>query len=575
MEKLTPHNIMVMLLSLGILLGVARTLGELAQRFHQPAVVGELLAGVLLGPTVLGTIYPELNLFLFPINGANAIALDAISNLSIVLFLMVAGIEVDLSTIWKQGKIGLKVGITSIMVPFVFAFITAWFFPTIFGKELQVNNFLFALFIATAISISALPIIAKTLMDMNLYRSDLGMVVVSAAIFNDIIGWIVFAVVLGLMENNPDGANGGNNIFLTVLLILSFAGIVLTFGRWLIHKLLPFVQAYTRWPGGELSFAIVLALLGAAFTEWIGIHAIFGAFLVGAAIGDSSHLREHTRVIIDNFVSFIFAPFFFASIGLKINFISYFDFSLVLTVLAVACIFKTVGGTLGAIWGKMSYRESSAVGFGMVSVGAMGIIVGLLALEAGIINNRLFVALVIMAIITSMMSGPAMRLILNPVKSWKLQDALFSKLFIRELKALSRREAINEMVEMVCREFSLDQDKVGYVVWKREKALSTGIGKGVALPHARIKGLAYPLVSVGISDTGIDFDAPDGKPANVIFLVLTPENAPESQLTIVSEIAKLFRNQTILQNVLKTRTFTDFLALIKSQSAPKVSDTTI
>jgi hypothetical protein len=119
-----------------------------------------------------------------------------------------------------------------------------------------------------------------------------------------------------------------------------------------------------------------------------------------------------------------------------------------------------------------------AVGFAMNSRGAMEIILGLLALEAGIINNRLFVALVIMAIITSMMSGPAMRLILNPVKSWKLQDALFSKLFIRELKALSRREAINEMVEIVCREFSLEQDKVGYVVWKREKALSTGIGKG-------------------------------------------------------------------------------------------------
>ncbi|MBF0302903.1 MAG: cation:proton antiporter, partial [Desulfamplus sp.] len=101
---MTPDNITLMLLSLGILLGAARTLGELAQRFHQPAVVGELLAGVLLGPTVLGTIAPALNLFLFPPNGPNAIALDAISNLAIVLFLMVAGIEVDLSTIWKQGR---------------------------------------------------------------------------------------------------------------------------------------------------------------------------------------------------------------------------------------------------------------------------------------------------------------------------------------------------------------------------------------------------------------------------------------------------------------------------------------
>ncbi|MBF0572723.1 MAG: cation:proton antiporter [Desulfamplus sp.] len=571
MEKLTPHNIMLMLLSLGILLGVARTLGELAQRFHQPAVAGELLAGVLLGPTVLGTIYPDLSLFLFPKNGSNAIALDAISTLAIVLFLMVAGIEVDLSTIWKQGKVGLKVGITTIVIPFVVGFTSAWFFSEQFGRELSINEFTFALFLATAMSISALPVIAKTLMDMDLYRSDLGMVVISAAIFNDIVGWIVFAVVLGLMG----GGNGNNHIVLTIFLTLTFAGSMLTVGRWLIDKSLPFVQAYTKWPGGELSFALILALLGSAFTEWIGIHAIFGAFLVGAAIGDSSHLRERTRVTIANFISFIFAPVFFASIGLKVNFFEHFDLTLTLLVFIVASLCKLVGGIVGARWGGMALRDSWAVGFAMNSRGAMEIILGLLALEAGIINNRLFVALVIMAIITSMMSGPAMRLMLKPVKSWKLQDALFSKLFIRELKALSRREAINEMVEIVCREFSLEQDKVGSVVWKREKALSTGIGKGVALPHARIRGLAYPLVSVGISDAGIDFDAPDGKPANVIFLVLTPDNAPESQLTIVSEIARLFRNQTILQNVLKTRTFTDFLALIKSQSAPKTSDTTI
>lgn len=565
---------MLMLLSLGILLGVARTLGELAQRFHQPAVAGELLAGIVLGPTVLGSISPKLSLFLFPPNGPNAIALDAISTLAIVLFLMVAGIEVDLSTIWKQGKIGLKVGITSIIIPFVFGFITAWILPQQLGRELHVNQFTFALFLATAMSISALPVIAKTLMDMDLYRSDLGMVVVSAAIFNDIVGWIVFAIVLGLMGDGSGGDNpeGGSHIILTIAMTIAFAGTMLTVGRWLIDKLLPFVQAYTRWPGGELSFALVLALLGAAFTEWIGIHAIFGAFLVGAAIGDSSHLRERTRVTIGNFISFIFAPVFFASIGLKVNFLENLDILLVLLILVIACLCKLAGGILGARWGGMAVRDSWAIGFAMNSRGAMEIILGLLALEYGIINQRLFVALVIMAIVTSMMSGPAMRFILRPVKSWRLQDALFSKLFVRELKSVVRREAICEMVQIASREFNLDHNEVESVVWEREKALSTGIGKGVALPHARLKSLVYPLVVVGISDTGIDFDSPDGKPANLIFLVLTPDSAPESQLTIVSEIARLFRNQAILQSTLKTKTFTDFLALIKSQYASETTD---
>lgn len=565
MEKLTPHNIMLMLLSLGILLGVARTLGELAQRFHQPAVVGELLAGVLLGPTVLGTISPGLELFLFPPSGANAIALDAISTLAIVLFLMVAGIEVDLSTIWKQGRVGLKVGITSISIPFLFGFLIAWFIPQALGKEQDVTPLVFALFIATAMSISALPVIAKTLMDLDLYRSDLGMVVISAAIFNDIFGWIVFAVVLGLIDGTS--GEGANQIISTIVMTIAFAGFMLTAGRLLIHKVLPFVQAYSRWPGGELSFALILALFGASFTEWIGIHAIFGAFLVGAAIGDSSHLRERTRVTIDHFVSFIFAPVFFASIGLKVNFVTNFNFPLVLTVLMIVCTFKLIGGTIGAKWGKMSFRASWTVGFAMLSVGAMGIIVGLLALEAGIISHRLFVALVVVAIITSMISGPAMRFILHPVKTWKLEDALFSKLFIRELKSISRRDVIHEIVQVACKEFNLDLNEVDGLVWERESALSTGIGKGVALPHARIKNLSYPLVAVGISDTGIDFDAPDGKLANVIFLVLTPVDIPDSQLNILAEIARLFRNQNMLNGILQTKNFTDLLALIKIRSA--------
>jgi Kef-type K+ transport system membrane component KefB len=312
--------------------------------------------------------------------------------------------------VWKQGRIGLKVGITSMVLPFFAAFAAAMAVPDLLGRHADADPLIFALFVAIAISISALPIIAKTLMDMGLYRSDLGMVVISAAILNDLMGWIVFAVILGFMG---EPAGNGNAIVLTILLTLAFVGAMLTVGRWLIHKMLPLVQAYSRWPGGELSFALILGLLGAAFTEWIGIHAIFGAFIAGVAIGDSSHLRERTRVIIEKFVSFIFAPVFFASIGLKVNFLTHFDLPLVLTVLFIACACKLAGGILGARWGGMLPREARATGFAMVSVGAMGIIVGMIALEAGIIRQRLFVALIVMAMVTSMMSGPAMRLILR------------------------------------------------------------------------------------------------------------------------------------------------------------------
>ena len=199
MQSLSPDSITVMLLALGILLGTARLLGELAQRLHQPAVVGEMLAGILLGPTVLGNLLPGLSEVLFPSQGVSHVALDAIATLAVVLFLLVAGIEVDLSTVWRQGKVGFKVGIASMVVPFVIGLAAATLMPQTLGRQADTEPLVFALFVATALSISALPVIAKTLMDMDLYRSDLGMVVVSAAIFNDLVGWIVFAVILGLM----------------------------------------------------------------------------------------------------------------------------------------------------------------------------------------------------------------------------------------------------------------------------------------------------------------------------------------------------------------------------------------
>lgn len=563
MQSLSPENITVFFLSLGLLLGAARVLGELAQKFHQPAVLGELLAGVLLGPTVFGSISPETCAYLFPQDGPSSVSLNAITTLSVTLLMLVAGMEVDLSTIWRQGRIGLKVGTAGMVIPFFLGLIVALIAPLALGRDADADPVVFSLFFATALSISALPVIAKTLMDLDLYRSDFGMVVVSAAILNDLIGWIIFAIILGLI-----GAETGHssNILWTITLTLAFAGFMLTAGRSLIHRSLPFLQAYTRWPGGVLSFALILALLGAAFTEWIGIHAIFGAFIVGIAVGDSSHLRERTRVIIDQFVSFIFAPVFFASIGLKVNFITHFDLVPVVTVLLIACVCKLAGGILGARWGNMTRRDAWAVGFAMNARGAMEIILGLLALQADIIRPRLFVALVIMAIVTSMISGPALKVILRLGKKRTLLDTLSSRLYTRYLQAFTSRMTIHELVTMACEASGLNTSEVEAAVWEREETLPTGIGNGVALPHARIEGVSKPIVAVGVSDAGIDFDAPDDKLAHVIFLILTPVNDPDIQLEITAELAKLFREYGMAERVLQTKSYTEFLALVKSSS---------
>ncbi len=564
MDSLTQPQVLVILLSFGVLLGTARLLGELALKLHQPAVLGELLAGVLLGPTVLGTLAPGLQGQLFPATGPNALALNALTTLAVVLFLLVAGMEVDLSILWRQGRIAPKVSLAGILIPFAIGFPLAWWAPQALGQHAHSDPLLFALFFATALSISALPVIAKTLLDLGLYRSDLGMVVISAAIFDDISGWIIFSVILGMLNGGAESLAG---IPLVIGLTLGFTAFMLTLGRWGIHRALPYLQAYTRWPGGELSFALILALLGAAFTEWIGIHAIFGSFLVGVAVGDSSHLRERTRVIIDQFVSFIFAPVFFASIGLKVNFLAHFDLQLVFIVLSIACLCKLLGGYWGARWGGLLRKDSWAVGFAMNARGAMGSILGLLALEAGLISQRLFVALIVMAIVTSMMSGPAMRLLIHHGTRHRLQDLLSPRLFIHRMRAGSRREAIAELCRQAALQTGLDALTLETEVWAREEALPTGLGCGLAMPHARLEGLAAPLVVVGISDKGVDFDAPDELLAHVLVLVITPRKDPGAQLSLAAELAGLFRRDEMLPAALKARGYTDFTALIRRSTA--------
>lgn len=560
MQHLDANGLTVMLLSLGLLIGAARLFGEIAQRFHQPAVLGELLAGVLLGPTVFGSLAPEWQGWLFPLTGNNAIVLDAIGSLAIVLFLLVAGLEVDLSIVWERGRTALKVGVLGTIIPFAVGLVAAWLLPQALGRQADADPWIFSLFLATAMAISSLPVIAKTLMDLNLYRTDLGMIVVSAAIFNDLIGWTIFALILGMI--NEHGAT--SSVATTVGLTLLYAALMLTVGRWLVHRILPYLQAYAHWPAGVLGFIVVMGLFGAAFTEYIGIHAIFGAFLVGVALGESTHLQERTRVMLEEFVSIIFAPVFFASIGLRVNFFTQFDPALVSLVLVLACSGKVLGAYLGARWGGMPTRDRWAVAFAMNSRGAMEIILGLLALEAGVIRQPLFVALVVMALVTSAMSGPLIRWSMRRRQSLRLASVLSPKYFQRNLVATTRFEAIQELVSLVCQQTDLNGEHVEELACERERLAATGIGNGVALPHARVVGLARPIVVVGMSDAGIDFDAPDGQPAQLVFLLLTPQEDPTAQLDLSASIAELFRRPKALQHVQRAETYTEFLAALKT-----------
>lgn len=407
MSKLSQHEVMNLLIQLSIMLAMGRLLAELARKIKQPTVVGEILAGIILGPTILGMINPDLFNGLFP-TGSSSLVLDGFVQVAVVMLLFIAGLEVDLHIVLQQGRQAFYTSTLGLIIPFAVGFVFPYFFPAFFGSMDSSRHLAYSLFMGTSMAITALPVIARILMDLNIFKSRMGMLVISSAMINDLIGWLIFSVVLGMI-----GKEQNLSLWSTVLLTVGFTAIMLTVGRWLMNKTLPWVNQKLAWPGGLLSLALALCFLAAAFTEYIGIHAIFGAFIVGVALGDSEHLSERAKEILHQFINNIFAPLFFVAIGLKVNFIENFDPLLTVVIIAIAFAGKIIGSGWGTRLGGFTWRESLAASFGMNARGAMEIILGLVALENGLINEKVFVSLVIMALVTSMSSGPLMKWMLK------------------------------------------------------------------------------------------------------------------------------------------------------------------
>lgn len=408
MIKLSQHEVTMLLIQLGIMLITGRVFAEFARAVRQPGVVGEILAGIVLGPTVFGMFFPELFNTVFA-TGNSALVLDGIVQVAVVMLLFIAGLEVDLNIVIRQGRQALLTSSFGLVIPFVLGAALPFLMPELLSVDEDKDLVPFALFMGTSMAITALPVIARILMDIDLFKTKIGMLIISSAMITDLVGWLVFSVVLGLIATD----DVRSPLLYTILLTLGFALFMLTIGRWLINRLLPWINKSLAWPGGVLSLSLALCFLAGALTEFIGIHAIFGAFLFGVALGDSVHMSERAKEIVHQFINNVFAPFFFVAIGLKVNFITNFDLLLTVIIVVVAFAGKIAGSTWGTRLGGFSLRESFAAGFGMNARGAMEIILGIVALESGLINETVFVSLVIMALITSMSSGPMMKWVLK------------------------------------------------------------------------------------------------------------------------------------------------------------------
>jgi Kef-type K+ transport system membrane component KefB len=415
LKGLEHHALFLFLIQICILLAVARILGEVMKKLQQPPVVGELLAGVLLGPSTFGLAFPELQAAIFPAVQSQADLLSVVAWLGVLSLLVVTGLETDVHLIVQKGGTALLISLGGIVIPFATGLALGELLPEPFLTSPD-RRLLFALFMAVAMSISAVPVIAKVLFDLKLIRRDIGQLTLAAAMTDDTIGWILLSVVAGLAAR---GTVDVASVIISVGSAIAFLSICLTVGRRLISGIMTLVDKAGTGVVGQFSLILVLAFGFAAFTQEMGIEAVLGAFVLGILAGQAKRFRSEVGHTLETFTAGFVAPIFFASAGLKVDLVRLLDPEVLAVggiVLAIACIGKFAGCYVGAWLGGLSHWERLAIGSGMNARGAMGLVVATVGLGLGVLTPEMYSVIVMVAIVTSLMAPPLLRWTLSHVQ---------------------------------------------------------------------------------------------------------------------------------------------------------------
>lgn len=394
---MNTHQVVFLLLDLAVIVVLARLLGAVARRFDQPPVIGEVLAGVLLGPTLFGEGFSSA---LFPADIRPF--LTALANVGVAVFMFVVGLESERTLLRGRGKVALTVSVSSIVLPFTLGAGLSFYLLLNHQAEHRLG---FALFIGAAMSVTAFPVLARILIDRGMLRTMLGGLALTCAAVDDVLAWCLLAIVVVV------SGNGGNEQWLVVLGPL-YVAIML----WVVRPLLR--RTFTvGGPVGAETLGTVLAgvLVSGAVTEWIGLHFIFGAFLFGVIVpGEgTTALRRAIAERVGEFNSALLLPVFFIVAGLKVN-LSAIGVTGVVElglVLLVAIGGKFGGAFAGARLHRLPARKSAALATLMNTRGLTELIILTVGLQLGVLDQSLYSIMVAMAVITTAMAGPLLRLI--------------------------------------------------------------------------------------------------------------------------------------------------------------------
>ncbi|HEY4167961.1 MAG TPA: cation:proton antiporter, partial [Reyranella sp.] len=385
-----------------------RLLGELMYRIGQPSIIGQILAGVLLGPTFLGTVWPQAEAALFPASAEQNAMINGVSQLGILFLLLLAGMETDLGLAYRLRRTAASVSLAGIAVPFVCGFALGMLVPAELlpdpGKRLVA-----ALFLGTALSISSLKIVATVVREMNFMRRNVGQLIVASAVIDDTAGWVIIAITLGIATT---GSVNLPSLAVTVIGTLVFLGVCLTVGRRAAFEVI-------RWTNDSLHSDLpvttaIITIMGvlALITAGIGVQTVLGAFVAGLLIGQSPILTKQIDEQLRGLTTALFMPVFFGVTGLHTDLRVLADpetLALTAGLVVIASVGKFGGAFLGATLNGMSRAEALALGFGMNARGSTEVIVATIGLGVGVLDERLFSVIVTMAIITTLIMPPTLR----------------------------------------------------------------------------------------------------------------------------------------------------------------------
>lgn len=395
---MNSEAVVTLFLGLGVMLAATLVLGKGLLRLGLPLLVGELIGGVVIGPTVLGALFPAVHAALFPATGAAAVARDGVIQFGLVMFLFVAGLEVDLGTLAGRKRTVALTSLLGVSVPFAVGVASVLLWPDLWQMGGGQGFWVGPLFVGTILSISAIPVIARILIDLNLIGTSFGALVLAAATLDDLIGWTLFGIILSQfgISGRPE-----TSWWVNLALVAALAAVILSIGTEGGRRVLKWITHVVDKSKSYVPLMVIVVLLAAACAEAIGTHAIFGAFLVGVAVARSWEPRRQAYAALRGITLEVFVPLYLVSIGLRTNFAANFDPLLVGVVLAVATAGKLVGAAGGAWLAGLSGRESLAIGFALNARGAMGIVLTGVALDYQLISERVFVALIFMSVATS------------------------------------------------------------------------------------------------------------------------------------------------------------------------------